>query len=78
MYAFINKKLTNGISLVNKIQNELYHYFSEPNNVILVPVFKNKFILVKQKREPINKKTLNFQWAGSIKVKLLSLHPKGS
>ena len=56
------KKLTNGISLVNKKykKNELYHYFSEPNNVILVPVFKNKFILVKQKREPINKKNFEF------------------
>ena len=59
---FSIKKLTNGISLVNKKykKNELYHYFSEPNNVILVPVFKNKFILVKQKREPINKKNFEF------------------
>ncbi len=56
------KKLTAGISLVNKKykKNELYHYFKEPNNVILVPVFKNKFILVKQKREPINKKNYEF------------------
>lgn len=56
------KKLSAGIKLINKKykKNELYHYFTEPNNVILIPVIRNKFIIVKQKREPINNKNFEF------------------
>ena len=56
------QKLTAGITLVNKRykKREFYHYFKEPNNVILIPVIKNKFLVVKQKREPINKKNYEF------------------
>ena len=55
-------KLTSGVSLVNKKykKKEFYHYIQEPNNVIIVPVIGNKFLLVKQKREPINKKNYEF------------------
>ena len=51
-------KLTAGITLINKKfkKGEYYHYFEEPNNVIIIPKIKNYFVLVKQKREPINKK----------------------
>ena len=57
-----NQKLTTGIILVNKRykKKEFYHYFKEPNNVIVIPIYKNKFLIVKQKREPINKKNYEF------------------
>ena len=55
-------KLSAGITLINKKfkKGEYYHYFKEPNNVIIIPKLKNYFILVKQKREPINKKNHEF------------------
>ena len=55
-------KLSAGITLINKKfkKGEYYHYFKEPNNVIIIPKLKNYFILVKQKREPINKKNYEF------------------
>ncbi len=55
-------KLTSGITLINKKfkKREFYHYFEEPNNVIIIPKINNHFILVKQKREPINKKNYEF------------------
>ena len=51
------QKLTAGITLINKKykKKEFYHYFQEPSNVIIIPIFKKKFVLVCQKREPINK-----------------------
>ena len=55
--------LSSGISLINKKykKNERYHYIQEPNNVIIIPILKNKkFVLVFQKREPINKKIYEF------------------
>ncbi len=57
-----NQKLTTGITLVNKKykKGEFYHYFKEPNNVIVITIFKKKFLIVKQKREPINKKNYEF------------------
>tara|TARA_Y100000816_G_C25795835_1_gene416942 strand:- start:117 stop:602 length:486 start_codon:yes stop_codon:yes gene_type:complete len=57
-----NQKLTAGITLVNKRykKKEFYHYFKEPNNVIVIPIYKNKFLVVKQKREPINNKNYEF------------------
>ena len=55
-------KLTSGITLINKKfrKREFYHYFEEPNNVIIIPKINNHFILVKQKREPIDKKNYEF------------------
>ena len=41
--------------------NEFYHYIKDPNNVITIPILKNKkFVLVYQKREAINKKIYEF------------------
>tara|TARA_Y100001935_G_C17303084_1_gene510532 strand:+ start:2373 stop:2858 length:486 start_codon:yes stop_codon:yes gene_type:complete len=56
------QKLTAGITLVNKKykKNQYYHFFHEPNNVVIVPIFQKKFIVIKQKREPINKKNVEF------------------
>ena len=56
------QKLTTGITLVNKKykKNQFYHFFQEPNNVIVIPVIKKKFIVISQKREPINKKNFHF------------------
>ncbi len=56
------QKLTTGITLVNKKykKNQFYHFFQEPNNVIVIPVIKTKFIVISQKREPINKKNFEF------------------
>lgn len=55
--------LSSRIFLINKKyrKNELYHYIQDPNNVIIIPILKNKkFVLVYQKREPINKKNYEF------------------
>ena len=54
--------LTSGITLINKKYkiDEFYHYFKEPNNVIIIPIIGNKFVLVEQKREPIKKKNIEF------------------
>ena len=54
--------LTSGITLINKKYktNEFYHYLEEPNNAIIIPLLGKKFILVKQKREPINKDNIEF------------------
>jgi len=54
--------LSSDIYLVNAKYNkkERYHYFEEPDNVIVIPVINNKFILVKQKRIPIKKKNIEF------------------
>jgi ADP-ribose pyrophosphatase len=54
--------LSSGIYLINKKfkKNEYYHYFKEPNNVIIIPKFKDKYIIVRQKREPINKMNYEF------------------
>ena len=56
------QKLTAGITLINKRykKKEFYHYFEEPNNVILIPIVKSKFLLVKQKRVPINERNFEF------------------
>ena len=56
------QKLTTGITLINKKykKKEFYHYFKEPDNVIILPLMKKKFVLVSQKREPINKKNYEF------------------
>ena len=56
------RKLSTVITLVNKKykKKEYYHYLQEPDNVIFIPVIGNKFIVIKQKREPINKKNYEF------------------
>ena len=54
--------LSSGIYLINKKfnRNQFYHYFEEPDNVIIIPKIKNNYIIVRQKREPINKKNFEF------------------
>ena len=55
--------LTTGIFLINKKfkKNEYYHYLQTPNVVITIPILRNKkFIVISQKREPINKKNYEF------------------
>jgi ADP-ribose pyrophosphatase YjhB (NUDIX family) len=56
-------KLFPRIFLINKLfqKNKYYHYIKSPDVAITLPVLKNnKFILVCQKREPINKKNYEF------------------
>ena len=55
-------RLFQRISLINKVykKKERYHYFELPHVSIIVPVIKNKFLVVKQKREPVNMQTLEF------------------
>ena len=72
----LKQKLTAGITLINKKykRNEFYHYFEEPNNVILIPVIKKKFLIVEQKREPINEKNYEFPmgWIGKSETSLIA------
>tara|TARA_B100000780_G_scaffold230509_1_gene170242 strand:+ start:814 stop:1299 length:486 start_codon:yes stop_codon:yes gene_type:complete len=58
----VKQKLTTGITLVNKKykKDELYHYIVEPSNVILLPIIRKLFLIVEQKRIPINKKNFEF------------------
>jgi NTP pyrophosphohydrolases including oxidative damage repair enzymes len=55
-------KLTSRILLINKKfkTNQYYHYLTTPNVTIIVPEIKKKFIIVSQKREPINK--INYEF----------------
>ena len=54
--------LSSRIFLINKKykKNEHYHYIKDPNNVITIPIIKDKFILVCQRKIPINKKNYEF------------------
>ena len=54
--------LTFGIKLINKKfgKNQFYHYLEVPNNSIIIPKYKNKFVIVSQRRIPINKVTYEF------------------
>jgi ADP-ribose pyrophosphatase len=70
----MKKFLSNKIRLSKKIylintpffsnetkKKELYHHIHEPNNAIILPLDKNnKFLLVKQKRLPINRSIFEF------------------
>lgn len=58
----MKKKLYQSIYLLKKKfkKNEHYYFLQVPNFSILIPKIKDKFILVSQKRIPINKKTLEF------------------
>ncbi|MDC1476233.1 NUDIX hydrolase [Pelagibacteraceae bacterium] len=55
-------KLTARILLINKKFkiNQYYHYLKTPNVTIVVPEIKKKFIIVSQKRQPINKVNYEF------------------
>jgi ADP-ribose pyrophosphatase len=55
-------KLTKKIYLINKKfkKKEFYQFLSEPNNSVIVPFYKKKFLIVEQKREAINKKNYEF------------------
>ena len=55
-------KLTSRVFLINKKFkiNQYYHFLKTPDVAILVPEIKGKFIVINQKREPINKITYEF------------------
>ena len=57
-----NIKLTHNISLINKRfkKNQFYHYLTTSNLSLVIPKIENKYILVSQKRIPINKKNYEF------------------
>ena len=61
-----NIKLTNRISLINKKfkKKEFYHYFKTSNLSLVIAKIKNKYILVSQKRVPINK--INYEFPSGI------------
>ena len=61
-----NIKLTNQISLINKKfkKNEFYHYLKTSNLSLVIPKIKNKYIIVSQKRIPINK--INYEFPSGI------------
>jgi len=55
-------KLYTGISLIEKKfqKNQIYYYLKTPNVSIIVAKIKDKFLVVSQKRIPINKITYEF------------------
>ena len=59
-------KLTNQISLINKKfkKKEFYHYFKTSNLSLVIPKIKEKYIVVSQKRVPINK--INYEFPSGI------------
>jgi ADP-ribose pyrophosphatase len=61
-----NLKLTNNIKLINKKfkKKEFYHFLKTSNLSIVIPKIKNKYILVSQKRIPINQ--INFEFPSGI------------
>jgi ADP-ribose pyrophosphatase len=61
-----NFKLSNNIELINKPfkKKEFYHYLKTSNLSIVIPKINNKYILVSQKRIPINK--INFEFPSGI------------
>ena len=61
-----NIKLTNRISLINKKfkKKEFYHYLKTSNLSLVIAKIKNKYILVSQKRVPINK--INYEFPSGI------------
>ena len=61
-----NIKVTNRISLINKKfkKNEFYHYLKTSNLSLVIPRIKNKYIIVSQKRIPINK--INYEFPSGI------------
>ena len=59
-------KLTNQISLINKKfkKKEFYHYLETSNLSLVIPKIKEKYIVVSQKRVPINK--INYEFPSGI------------
>ena len=58
--------LSNRIVLINKKfkKKEFYHYFKTPNLSLVIPIYKKKFIIVSQKRIPINK--INYEFPSGL------------
>ena len=61
-----NIKLTNRISLINKKfkKKEFYHYLKTSNLSLVIPKIKDKYVVVSQKRVPINK--INYEFPSGI------------
>ena len=55
-------KLYPAISLINKKlgKDRIYHYLKTPLISIVVPIIKERFLVISQKRIPINKTTFEF------------------
>ena len=70
-----NFKLTNNIQLINKgfRKNEFYHYLKTSNLSIIIPKIHNKYIVVSQKRVPINK--VNYE-SGRLTNKITGFYTK--
>ena len=60
-----NLRLTKNIKLINKkFKKEFYLFLKTSNLSIVIPKIKNKYILVSQKRIPINQ--INFEFPSGI------------
>ncbi|NQW07338.1 MAG: NUDIX hydrolase [Candidatus Pelagibacter sp.] len=61
-----NIKLTHNISLINKKfkKDQYYHYLTTSNLSLIIPKINNRFILVSQKKIPINK--VNYEFPSGI------------
>lgn len=61
-----NIKLSNNISLINKKfkKKEFYHFLKTPNLSLVIPKINNKYILVSQKRIPIDK--MNYEFPSGV------------
>ena len=66
------KQLYSGIFLVEKKfnKNKIYYYLKTPNNASIIAKYQNKFLVVSQKRIPINKTI--FEFPGGIIDKYIS------
>ncbi len=55
-------KLFERVFLINKKykKKQFYHFLNVPNVSLIIPIFNKKFLLVSQKREPINK--INYEF----------------
>ncbi len=61
-----SKKLYTGIFLIEKKfdKNQTYFFLKTPNITITIPKIKNKFLVVSQKRLPINR--ISYEFPGGI------------
>ena len=61
-----NLKLSNNIHLINKKfkRNQYYHYLKTSNLSLVIPKIKKNYILVSQRRIPINQ--INFEFPSGI------------
>ena len=66
------KKLYSEIFLVEKKfnKNNIYYYLKTPNNASIIAKYKNRFLVVSQKRIPVNKTI--FEFPGGIIEKNIS------